>query len=178
MELPFTIKNKHRSTNLKFDFLKVPFWTPQKVCFWFLKKPPPQNFFFVYGFDSALKTTDAQMFFWPVFLKTHKTKVIDRQKRHFCCFWRLITVFCAFSKRLIRITFVGLLFLKLKQKKIWINNFFTVFISKLKNALFWGSIKKFWGFSSKTKNALFRGSKMVLFKSQISNLYFWVCSLM
>ena len=34
------------------------------------------------------------------------------------------------------------------------------------------------GFSSKTKNALFRGSKMVVFKTQISNLYFCVCSLM
>ena len=30
-------------------------------------------------------------------------------------------------------------------------------------------------FSSKTKNALFLGSKMVLFKSQISNLYFCIC---
>ena len=43
-----------------------------------------------FGFDSALKTIDAQMFFWLVFLKTHKKKVIDRQKRHFGCF--LITV--------------------------------------------------------------------------------------
>ena len=33
------------------------------------------------------------------------------------------------------------------------------------------------GFSSKTKNAVFWGSKMVLFESQISNLYFCVCSL-
>ena len=38
--------------------------------------------------------------------------------------------------------------------------------------------KHFLGFFSKTKNVLFQGSKMVLFKSQISNLYFCVCSLM
>ena len=39
--------------------------------------------------------------------------------------------------------------------------------------------KKFFGrFSLKTKNALFLQSKKVLFKSQISNLYFCVCSLM
>ena len=31
-------------------------------------------------------------------------------------------------------------------------------------------------FSSKTKNTLFGGSKMVVFKTQISNLYFCVCS--
>ena len=41
-------------------------------------------------------------------------KVMDRQKRHFGSFWRLITVFCAFSKILIKITFVRLLLLKLK----------------------------------------------------------------
>ena len=34
----------------------------------------------------------------------HK-KVIDRQKRHFVRFWLLITVFCAFSKILIKIKF-------------------------------------------------------------------------
>ena len=38
MKLPITLKNKLRNTNLKFDFLKVPLWTPKKVRFWFLKK--------------------------------------------------------------------------------------------------------------------------------------------
>ena len=32
-------------------------------------------------------------------------------------------------------------------------------------------------FSSKTKNTLLQGSKMVLLKSQISNLYLCICSL-
>ena len=32
-------------------------------------------------------------------------------------------------------------------------------------------------FSSKTKNFLFQGSKIVVFKTQILNLYFCVCSL-
>ena len=36
IELPFTLKNKHRKTTLKLVFLKVPFWTPEKVRFWFL----------------------------------------------------------------------------------------------------------------------------------------------
>ena len=53
-----------------------------------------QNFFSSsFGFDSALKTIDAQMSFWSVFLKTHKKKAISDQKRHFGCFWQLITFF-------------------------------------------------------------------------------------
>ena len=72
-KLPFTLKNKHRNTNLKFDFFKVRFLTPEKVRFLFLKKTPPKKFVSsCIGFDSASKTIDAQMFFWSVFLKTHK----------------------------------------------------------------------------------------------------------
>ena len=65
-------------------------------------KEKPQQFVFssCFGFDSALKTIDIQMFFWSVFLKMHK-KGIDRQKRLFSdfgCFWRLIMVFlCVFT---------------------------------------------------------------------------------
>ena len=31
-----------------FDFWKVPFWTPEKVQFWFLKKTPLKIFFFMF----------------------------------------------------------------------------------------------------------------------------------
>ena len=197
------------------------------------------------------------MFFGRYFWKRTK-KVIDHQKHHFGLFWRLITFFCAFSKILNKITFVRLLFMKLKQKKnlkkyfLWflfqnskmlflgVNQFFfnffssvlsfktiytqmlfwSVFLKTHKKTVinrqkwpkwrFWLSITFFlyvikntdqknicayivfkaeskskhrekiflWGFSSKTKNALFRGSKMVFFKSQISNWYFCVCSKM
>ena len=72
MKLSFTLKNKHRNTNLIFDFLKVPFRTPQKVCFWFLKKTPLKICYSCFGFDSALKTIDAQMFLWSVFFKRTK----------------------------------------------------------------------------------------------------------
>ena len=61
MKLPITLKNKLRNTNLKFDFLKVPLWTPKKVRFWFLKKDKKNSLCF--SFDSALKTINAQMFF-------------------------------------------------------------------------------------------------------------------
>ena len=52
------------------------------------------------------------LYFWKC-----TKKVIAHQKRNFGSFWRLITFFCAFPKILIKITFVRLLFLKLKQKK-------------------------------------------------------------
>ena len=44
MKLPFTLKNTHRIFFLKFEFLKLLFWTPEKVWFWFLKKNP-QTFY-------------------------------------------------------------------------------------------------------------------------------------
>ena len=72
-------------------------------------------FYSYFGFDSALKTIDAHMFFWSVFLmKTHKKK--------------LLTINNAILAG----------FLKLKQKKNVKKIFLMVFISKLKNVLFWG----------------------------------------
>ena len=42
----------------------------------FEEKPPKQILTSCFGSDSALKTTDAQMLFWSVFLKMHFKKVI------------------------------------------------------------------------------------------------------
>ena len=42
-KLPITLKNKRKNTNLKFEYKKLPFWTPEKAGFWFLKKNPPQK---------------------------------------------------------------------------------------------------------------------------------------
>ena len=84
MKLPFTLKNKRR---YKFELwpLKSTILDPQKVCLWFLKKTSKKNFSSCFSFDSALKTIDAQMFFWLVILKMHK-KGIDHQKRFFVRF--------------------------------------------------------------------------------------------
>ena len=54
--------------------------------------------------------------------------------------------FGAFSKILTKITFVRLMFLKLKQKKNMKNILLKVFISKLKNGLFRGSNNFFLSF--------------------------------
>ena len=48
---------------------------PQKSVFWFFEETPSQkkkNVSLCFGFDSALKTIDAQIFFWSLFLNTHK----------------------------------------------------------------------------------------------------------
>ena len=126
LKLIFTIKNRRKHTNLKLSLKTILFWPPKSMILVFEETPPKKKNSSCFGFYSALKSIDTQMFFWLVFLKTHK-KVIDCQKRHFGRFWRLITFFCEFSKILI------------KRTKIWRQNLFTVFISKLKNALFWGS---------------------------------------
>ena len=54
---------------------------PQKSEFLIFVENPPKKCFLCFGIDSALKTIDAQIFFWLVFLKMHK-KGIECQKRH------------------------------------------------------------------------------------------------
>ena len=65
---------KEQTQKYKFGiwrFKKYHFGPPKKWVFNLWRKP--QTFFSsCFGFDSALKTIDAHMFFWPVFLKTHK----------------------------------------------------------------------------------------------------------
>ena len=51
--------------------LKTTILEPLKSVFWVFEEKPPKICFFCFGFDSALKTIDAQMFFKSVFLKTH-----------------------------------------------------------------------------------------------------------
>ena len=56
--------------------LKTTILDPQKSLFLVSEENPPKNSFSkCFGFDSALKTIDAQMSFWSVFLKTHLKKL-------------------------------------------------------------------------------------------------------
>ena len=45
LKLPFTIKNKLRNTNLKFEFQNYFIFTPEKARFWFLKKNTQKKIF-------------------------------------------------------------------------------------------------------------------------------------
>ena len=71
IQLPFTLKNKHRK---KFEIWvsKTTILDPQKSVFLvFEENPPNKNLSSCFGLDSALKTLDPNMSSWSVFLKTH-----------------------------------------------------------------------------------------------------------
>ena len=78
---------------------------PQKKAFLSFEKKTVKKCFFIFffcfsfliWFVLALKTIDAQMLFWSVFLKTHKKTVINRQKRPKWRFWQSITFLCVFK---------------------------------------------------------------------------------
>ena len=130
----------------KENLFKSFYFKTWKCTFW-----GSTNFFSSFFSHSALKTIDTQMLFWSIFLKTHK-KSYKLPKTAKIAFLTVYNFFCAFSKIPIKRTFVRLLFLKLNQSQ-----------------------NLFGGFSSKTKNRLFWVSKLVVFKTQISNLFFCVC---
>ena len=71
MKLPFTMKNKSKNTNFKFEFKTYLIFAPRKERFWFLKKNPSQNFFFVIRLWFSFKNnkhTNVILFgiFWKV----------------------------------------------------------------------------------------------------------------
>ena len=130
-------------------------------------KTHKQIFFFVFRLCFSFKNNRrTNVHLVSIFENTLKKSYLSKTpfrpflaKRPKWRFWWLIAFFSAFSKILTKRTFVHLLFSNLNQSPNTENKFFGVF-------------------SSKTKNALFRGSKMVIFKTQISHLYFSVCCLM
>ena len=96
MMLPFTLKNKRRKTNLKFDLLKVgTILDPRKSAVLVFEEKPEKYFFSsCFGFDSALKKIDAPMFFWSEFLRMHKKSYrYWPSKKPFWPFLRIIMVF-------------------------------------------------------------------------------------
>ena len=117
MELPFTLDNKRINTYLKFDFWKVPFWTLEKVHFWFLKKTPQKIVFFMFRLWFSFKNNRRTNGLLVGIFENAKKNLINCQKRPKWRFWRSITFFCAFSKILTKRTFVHLLFLKLNQSQ-------------------------------------------------------------
>ena len=76
MKLPFTLNNKWRSTIWNLTFKKDHFGPPKKWVFGFWRKPTNKIFSSCFSLDSVLKTIDAQIFFWSVFLKTHRNIIL------------------------------------------------------------------------------------------------------
>ena len=92
----FYIKEQMKKYKFEIWLLKSTILDPRKNAFLVFKENPLTKFSSGFIFDSALKTLDAQMFFWSVILKTPK-KFIDYQKRHFGLFLA-VNIFWAFSK--------------------------------------------------------------------------------
>ena len=90
---------------------------PPKSAFWFLKKTQKKKNFFGFRLWFSFKNNRLTNVLLVGIFENAKKKVIDCQKRHFGRFWQLITVFFGVLKILIKITFVCILFYKLKQKK-------------------------------------------------------------
>ena len=115
------------------------FGTPKKCVFGFWLNPPPKKKIIssCLGFDSALKTIDAQIFFWSV-LKKHK-KSYWPSKTPFWPFLAVNNIFCVRFKNTDQNNICGFIVFKAKTKEKYENNFFSVFISKTQNALLGGS---------------------------------------
>ena len=68
----FYIKEQTQKYKFEIRLLKSTILDPLKKAFLVFEENPPKICFSCFSFDSVLKTLDAQMFFWSVFLKTHK----------------------------------------------------------------------------------------------------------
>ena len=119
MPLLLGLKNKSRKTISRFLSLKIySFGLFKKSVFGFWRKTPQKMFFFVFRLWFSFKNTRHTKVLWVCIFDNAQKKVVDCQTRHFGCFWQLISLFWAFSKILMSMTFVRILFLKLNHKKI------------------------------------------------------------
>ena len=113
MKLPFTLKNKHRKQILNLSFKNFYFGPPEKVRFWFLKKNPQTNFFFVFWLWFRFKTIENICSF-GIFENAGK-KAISCPKRHFGRFSQLLIFFKKHFKnidkikKILKIFFFGFL---------------------------------------------------------------------
>ena len=113
-----------------------------------------QTIFFIFLYVLAFKTIDKQMLFWSIFFKMHKKNVIKCKKRQKLRFWWSITFFLHFQKY--------------RPKE-----HLCVYCFKAESKPKHEKTNLGVGFLQKPKTHFFRGPK-----SQISNLYFCVYSLM
>ena len=132
---------------------------PPKSTFMSIKTKTLKKSFFISFFCFSFKNDRRTHVVLVNSFKNVLKNVINCQKWSKWRFWWLIVFFSAYSKILTKRTFVRQLFLMLNQRRNTKNKFVGGFFIKNQKRAFWGS-------------------KMVVFKTQISNLYFCVCSLM
>ena len=161
-----------------FDFWKVPFWTPKKVQFWFLKKTPLKIFFFMFllwfSFKNKRRTN---ILLVGIFRRAQKKLLTVKMP-----LWPFLAVFCAFSKippktaKMALLTVNNFIFVRFQKQRpkeyLCIYCFQSWIKAETQSKQFVG------GVFFKNQKPTFWGFKMVLSKSQISNLFSRVCSLM
>ena len=130
---------------------------PKRAFFEFEIKTVKKEFVFIFFFSFCFKNNRCTNAILISIFESAQKNVINRHKQPNWHFWQSITFF----KRRFQNT---------DQKNICVSIVFKAeSMSKHEEHFFLG------GFSLKAKNARFWGSKMVLSKIQISNLYFCVC---
>ena len=92
--------NKEQMQKYKFEIrlLKDTILDPRKSAFLVLKKTPQNLFFFVFRLRFSFNNNRRTNVLLVSNFENAQKKVIDWQKRHFGCFWRLITFFVHFKK--------------------------------------------------------------------------------
>ena len=107
----------------------------KKALLVFAENPPKNVFFMLWLWFSFKNSRHTNVLLVGIFENAQK-KWLTVKKRHFGRFGGLIMVFCSFSKILIKIICVGLLFLKLNQKKNCKKIFFYIFYFKTQKCSF------------------------------------------
>ena len=120
---------------------------PQKARFWFLKKNHIKMFFMFWLWFSFKKNRRTNVLLVGIFVKALK-KLLAITNAILAVFWQLLTFFSAFLKILTKTTFVSLLFLKLKQKKIWKKYVFKVLFQYSLTCFLGGQLIFVWNFFS------------------------------
>ena len=138
-EFPFTLKEQTQKYKFEIWILKSTILDPRKSAFLVFEENPQQNLFFVFWLLFSFKNNRRTNVLLGGIFENAQKKLLTIKNT----FLAVKNFFCAFSKILMKITFVCLLFLNLKQKKNMKKNLFYGFFSKLKNALFWGSTNFF-----------------------------------
>ena len=113
--------HKERTQKYKFEIwlLKSIILDPQKSAVWVFEENPQKNVFFVFRLWFSFKNNRCTNVFLASIFENAQKKVMDHQKRHFGCFWQLITVFWCVLKNTDQNNICVSIVFKAETKKIW-----------------------------------------------------------
>ena len=133
-EFPFTLKEQTQKYKFEILILKSTILDPRKSAFLVFEENPQQNLFFVFWLLFSFKNNRRTNVLLGGIFENAQKKLLTIKNT----FLAVKNFFCAFSKILIKITFVCLLFFNLKQKKNMKKNLFYGFFFKTQKCPFLG----------------------------------------